>query len=106
MVNFGEVRRAQLVKSTLLTSTMVPRDLFRSFKVCLDAKERERVRKETRNYPTYSSLVQLQAWFLSCGGRLPLNRTAARCLGLQRKICPCAEHYDDDDDMYYGGDER
>ena len=40
VVNFSEVRRAQLAKSTLLTSTLVPRDLFRSFKVCSDAKER------------------------------------------------------------------
>ena len=39
MVNFGEVRRAQLAKSTLLTSTLVPWDLFRSFKVCSGAKE-------------------------------------------------------------------
>ena len=37
-MNFSEVRRAQLAKSTLLTSTL-PSDLFRSFKVCSDAKE-------------------------------------------------------------------
>ena len=36
VVNFGGVRRAQLAKSTLLTSTLVPWDLFRSFKVCSD----------------------------------------------------------------------
>ena len=40
----GEVWRAQLAKSTLLTS-LVPWDLFRSFKVCSDAKERMGVRK-------------------------------------------------------------
>ena len=40
VVNFGEVQRAQLAKSTLLTSSLVPWDLFRSFKVCSDAKER------------------------------------------------------------------
>ena len=38
MVNFGEVQRAQLAKSTLLTSTLVP---LGSFEVCSDAKERE-----------------------------------------------------------------
>ena len=43
MVNFGEVRKAQLAKSTRLTSTLQPWDLFRSLKVCSDAKERERV---------------------------------------------------------------
>ena len=35
-MNFGKVRRAQLVKSTLLTSTLVP---LGSFKACSDAKE-------------------------------------------------------------------
>ena len=33
----GEVRRAQLAKSTLLTSTLVP---LGSFKVCSDAKKK------------------------------------------------------------------
>ena len=37
MVNFGEVRRAHLAKSILLTSTLVP---LGSFKVCSDAKEK------------------------------------------------------------------
>ena len=40
MVNFGDVRRAQLAKSTLLTSSLVPWDVFISFKVCLDANGR------------------------------------------------------------------
>ena len=39
-MNFGEVRRAQLAKSTLLTSTLMPLVSLRSFKVCSDAKER------------------------------------------------------------------
>ena len=38
--NFGQIRRAQLAKFTLLTSTLVPLDLFWSFKVCSDDKER------------------------------------------------------------------
>ena len=42
VVNFGEVRRAQLANSTLLPPRWCPWDLFRSFKVCSDAKERER----------------------------------------------------------------
>ena len=37
VVNFGEVRRAQLAKSTLLTSSLVP---LGTFTVCSDAKER------------------------------------------------------------------
>ena len=36
MVNFGEVRRGQLTKSTLI-SALVP---LGSFKICSDAKER------------------------------------------------------------------
>ena len=40
VVKFGEVRRAQLAKFTLLTSTLEPWDLFLFFKVCSDAKER------------------------------------------------------------------
>ena len=37
VVNFGEVRRTQLAKSTLLTAMSVP---LGSFKVCSDTKER------------------------------------------------------------------
>ena len=37
VVNFGEVRRAQLAKFTLLTSTLGP---LGSFQICSDAKER------------------------------------------------------------------
>ena len=37
VMNFGEIRRAQLAKSTLVTSRLVP---LGSFKVCSDAKER------------------------------------------------------------------
>ena len=40
VVNFGEVLRAQLAKSTLLTSSLVPLVSFQIFKVSSDAKER------------------------------------------------------------------
>ena len=40
MVNFGEVRRAQLAKSTILISTLVPLGSFRFSKVYSDAKGR------------------------------------------------------------------
>ena len=40
LVNFGEVRRAQLAKPTLITSMLGPWDLFKSFKVCSDATGR------------------------------------------------------------------
>ena len=42
-VNFGEVWRTQLAKSTLLTSTLVP---LRSFKIFSDAKERVGCREQ------------------------------------------------------------
>ena len=40
LMNFGEVRSAQLAKSTLLTSTLVPLGYFQIFNVCSDANER------------------------------------------------------------------
>ena len=61
VVNFGEVRRTQLAKSILLTSTLVP---LRSIKICSNAKERVGVMKATGNYRTYRSLVKQQPGFL------------------------------------------
>ena len=59
MVNYGEVRRAQLAKSTLLTSTLMT---LRSFQICSDAKDRVGVRKATRSYRTYSIPVKTAAF--------------------------------------------
>ena len=39
MVNFGEVRRVQLAKSTLLTTTLGPLGSFQIFKIGSDPKE-------------------------------------------------------------------
>ena len=41
VANFGEVRRAKLAKSTLLTSTLCPWNIFRSFSSASDTRERE-----------------------------------------------------------------
>ena len=61
---------AQLAKSTLLTSTLVPWDLFRSFKVCSDAEENG-VRKEKGSY-------RIAAWIPEFAEEeLPFSRTAA-----------------------------
>ena len=49
--NFVEVRRAQLVKSTLLTSTLVPLGFSRNCKVCSGAKEREWGAESNRKIP-------------------------------------------------------
>ena len=62
VVNFGEVQRAQLAKSTLLTSMLVP---LGSFQVCSNAKERVGCRKQQEATALIQSLVKLQPWFLS-----------------------------------------
>ena len=61
VVNFGEVRRAQLAKSTLLASSLVP---LGSFKVCSDAKERVWCGMQREATAPFKSLVKLQPWFL------------------------------------------
>ena len=62
---FHEVQRAQLAKSTLLTSALVFLGSFRSFKVCVDAKERVGCGKQREATAVIKSLVKLQLWFLS-----------------------------------------
>ena len=57
VVNFGEVRRVQLAKSTLLSSTLVPLGSFRSFKVCSNAKERVGCGKQREVSAPIQSLV-------------------------------------------------
>ena len=77
-MNFGEVRRAQIDKYILLTSTCKPWDLFTLFKICSDAKERESgMRKATESYGTYSSLVKLQPWFLSLRWRTAFEQNCS-----------------------------
>ena len=61
MVNFDEIQRAQLAKSTLLTSILVPWDLFRSSKACSDAEERVGCRKQQEAYAPIQSLLQTAA---------------------------------------------
>ena len=62
VVKFGEVRRVQLAKSTLLTSTLVP---LGSFKISSDDKERMGCGKQREATASIQSLVKLQPWFLS-----------------------------------------
>ena len=63
-MNFCEVRRAQLDKSTLLTSKLVPLGSFHTFKVCSGAKERVGCGKQREATASIQSLVKLQLWFL------------------------------------------
>ena len=64
-MNFGEVWRAQLAKSTLRTSTLVPMGYFQIFKVYSDAKCRVGCGKQREATAPIQSLVKLQPWFLS-----------------------------------------
>ena len=96
MLNFGEVRRAQLAKATLLTSTLMPLGTFRSFKFCSDTKERVVVRKTTGSYRTYPCLVKLQPGFLKLHWKTCF-RVELRpwFLSLQWRICHSGEYSDD-----------
>ena len=84
--NFGEVRMTQLIKSTLLTSTLVPLGIFfRSLKVSSDAKERVGCGKQWETTTPIQSLVKLQRWFLSLRGKTCLRKNCN--LG----SCACSE---------------
>ena len=91
VVNFGEVRRAQLAKSRVLTSIML--GLLGSFKVCSDAKERMWCGKQREANAPIQSLLKLQPWFLSLRWKsCLLAEMRPWCLSLQRKTCPWTEH--------------
>ena len=81
MVNFGEVRRAQLAKSNLLVSTLVP---LGSLKVCLDAKEGVGCGKQWESYCTYSIPGKTAALVSGFAVEdLPLAELKSRFLHLQ-----------------------
>ena len=92
VVNFGEVQRTQLAKSTLVTSTLVP---LGSFKVCSDAEE-SGVQKATGSYCTYSIPDKIAALVpeFAIEDLLPAE-LQSRFLRLQWKTCPWTEHSDD-----------
>ena len=91
VVNFSKVQRAQLAKSTLLTSTLVPLGSFRSFKICSDAKERVGLQNATGSYHTYSVPGKAAALVSEYAVE---NLPSAE---LQPRFCPWAEHTDDFD---------
>ena len=74
---FGVVRRAQLAKSTFLTSTLVPLGSFQIPEGLFTCEREIGVRRATESYCTYSSLVKLQLWFLRLQWKTCLVRTAA-----------------------------
>ena len=100
VVNFGEVRRDQLAKSNLLTSTMGAPGIFSDLLRCVQVLKRERGCGKQREAiaRTYSSLVKLQPWFLSLQLKICLWQSCKPwCLSLQWKTCPWEEHSNDGD---------
>ena len=88
-MKFGEVRRAQLAKFTLLTPALLP---LGSFKVCSDAKERVGCREQREVTAPIQSLVELQPWFLSFWWKTCLRQKLQRSfLRLQWRTCPWTE---------------
>ena len=87
-MNFGEVLGAQLAKSTLLTSTLVPLDLLKSFKVCSDGKERVGCGKARED--TIPCIPGITADFVPefAVDDLPLAELQPRFLRLQWRTCP------------------
>ena len=69
----GEVRRAQLAKSALLTSTQVPLGSFQIFKVCSDAKERMGCGKLPHLFISSKTAALVPVFAVE---DLPLSRTA------------------------------
>ena len=65
MLNYGEVRGAQLANSSLLTSTFVPLGSFQIFQGLFRCWRVSGMRKATGSCRTYSSQVKLQPWFLT-----------------------------------------
>ena len=95
VLNFGEVRRAQLDKCSLLTSRLVSLGPFRSFKVCWDAKERVGRGKQGKlprlfTFSKTATLVHGMRWKTCFWAELQ-----PWCLSLQWNTCPWAEHSDD-----------
>ena len=74
VVNFSEVRKVQLAKSTLLTSTFVS---LESFKICSDIKERLMCGKQREATAPIESLVKLQPWFLSLRWKICLRQNCS-----------------------------
>ena len=83
VVNFGEVRRPQLSKSTLLTSYDGARGM--SFKVCSKAKEKVGCGKQCEATAPIQFLVKLKSWFPSLRWKTCLRQNCN--LG----SCACSE---------------
>ena len=80
-MNLGEVRRAQLAKSTLLTSTLVPLGSFQIFLRSIQMLKREWGAESNRKLPHLSIPSKTASWVLEFAvENVPLSRTAALIL--------------------------
>ena len=78
VVNFGEVRRAQLAKSALLTSTLVPPGIFSDILRSVQILKREWGVESNGKLPHLSTPSKTAAWVPEFAVEdLPLSRTAA-----------------------------
>ena len=85
VVNFGEIRRAQLAKFTLLTS---PGIFFRYFKVCSDAKETVGCVKQRELLHLFIRSKTATLFPEFAVEDLPLGRTAALVSEFAVKVLP------------------
>ena len=84
VVNFSDVRRSQLAKSTLSPTSWFPWDLFRAFKVYSNSKE-----KQQESTAPIQSPVKLQPWFLRLLWKTCLRQNCSlRSLGIVVKDLP------------------
>ena len=93
-----EVRRALLAKSTPLPSMWCPSDLFRSFKVSSNAKERVGCGKQLEATASIKSLVKLQPWFLSLRWKTCLRQNCSPGFSACSEGPAFGQNTHDDDD--------
>ena len=99
MMNFGEVRRTKLAKSTLLTSTLVPLGSFQIFLRSVQMPEREWGAESNVKLPHLFIPGKTEALVPEFAVEdLPSAELQPWFLLLHWRTCPWAEHSDDDDD--------
>ena len=98
MVNFGEVRRVQLATFTIFPPRWCPWDLFRSFKVCSDAKERGDAESSGKLQHLFNRSKTETFVPEFAVENLPLDRTATLVPVFAVKDLLLGRNSDDDDD--------
>ena len=98
MVNFGEVWRAPLAKSSLLTSMLVPIGIFSDLLMPVQMLKRE-WGAESNGKLSHLLIPSKTATFVPefAMGDLPLSRTATLVPAFAVQACPWAEHSADDE---------